>query len=112
MDLGLTQRTLAERLGCIYPTVAAWESDASVPLAARWPAIETLLGAGLVPSREGLPGQVRAARFRLGLTQAQLANLAGVHVRTIRNTEGGVHQPNRKTLDRLIAVLQRVTTPR
>jgi transcriptional regulator with XRE-family HTH domain len=106
MDLGLTQRTLAERLGCIYPTVAGWESDASVPLAARWPAIEALLGPGLVPSRDGLAGRIRTARLRLGLTQEQLADRVGVNVRTIRNTERGVHPPNRRTRDRLSAFLR------
>jgi transcriptional regulator with XRE-family HTH domain len=75
MDLGFTQRTLAERLGCIYPTVAAWESGISVPLASRWPAIEAVLGPGLVPQRDGLPGRVLTARLRLGLTQEQLSAL-------------------------------------
>jgi transcriptional regulator with XRE-family HTH domain len=105
MDLGLTQRTLAERLGCCYPTVAAWENGTSQPLAARWPAIESLLGPGLVPSRDGLPGRVRTARLRLGLTQEQLAVRAGVHPRTVRNTELGTYGPSAATLGRLRGVL-------
>ncbi len=105
MDLGITQRTLAERLGCWYQSVASWERDDSVPLAASWPAIETLLGRGLVPERDGLPGRARTARLRLGLTQERLAEAAGLDVRTIRNVEGGGHAPSRVTLRKLSAVL-------
>ena len=101
MDLGLTQHTLAQKLGCSYPTVAAWENGTSQPLAARWPAIATLLGPGLVPERDGLSGRLRSARLRNGLTQEQLANKAGVHVRTIRNVERGLFTPSRRTLERL-----------
>ena len=52
MDLGLTQQTLATRLGCSDPTIAAWENDGSEPLARQWPAIEALLGSGLVPATD------------------------------------------------------------
>jgi transcriptional regulator with XRE-family HTH domain len=105
MDRGLTQHTLAERLGCSSTSVALWERDLSEPLVARWPTIEGVLGAGLVPERDGLPGRVRTARLRLGLTQEELARRAGVHVRTIRNTELGHCEPSRKTVDRLREIL-------
>ena len=105
MDRGLTQRTLAERLGCCSQSVAHWERDLSEPLAARWPAIEGVLGVGLVPERDGLPGQVRAARLRRGLTQEELARRAGVHVRTVRNAELGIHRPDRRSRGRLFAAL-------
>jgi transcriptional regulator with XRE-family HTH domain len=105
MDLGLTQRTLAEQLGCVYPTVAAWESGGSVPLAARWPAIEAVLGRGLVPMRNGLPGRVRTMRLRLGWTQAMLASRANLDVRTIRNVESGHISPSPTTLTKLSVAL-------
>lgn len=105
MDLGLTQHTLALRLGLTYRAVAGWESGANVPLSTRWPAIEAVLGSGLVPSREGLPGQIRAARLRLGLTQQNLADRAGVHVRTVRNVEQGTFGPSPVTPARLEGVL-------
>ena len=60
MDRGLTQRTVAERLGCWYQSVASWERDEAAPLAARWPAVEAVLGPGLVPQQDGLPGRARA----------------------------------------------------
>ena len=105
MDLGLTQRTLANRLDCRYQSVARWERDLSKPLAARWPSIEGVLGVGLVPERGGFPGQVRAARLRLGLTQEELALQAGVDVRTVRNVETGRHRPSHGTTERLRQVL-------
>ncbi len=108
MDLGLTQQTLAKKLGCWYQSVARWERDLSEPLAARWPSIEAVLGVRLVPERDGFPGRVRAARLQLGLTQEDLARQAGVHVRTVRNTERGCYGPSRPTLLRLEAVLGRL----
>lgn len=105
LDLGLTQQTLGERLGCWSQSVASWERDESVPLAGRWPAIEGVLGAGLVPERDGLPGQIRIARLRLGLTQEELARRAGVNVRTVRNAEAGKHAPSGLSTQRLRAVL-------
>jgi transcriptional regulator with XRE-family HTH domain len=108
MDLGLTQHTLALKLGVGYPAVAAWESGAGEPLAARWPAIEGALGLGLVPERNGLPGRVRAARLRLGLTQEQVAARTGLDPRTVRNVETGRHGPSRRTLGRLAGLLGRV----
>ena len=65
----MTQQTLAQRLECWYQSVASWERDKSVPLAARWPMIESVLGPGLVPERVGLPGRARTARLRMGLKQ-------------------------------------------
>ena len=89
MDQGLTQRTLAERPGCCLETVAAWERGESEPLARRWPGIEAVLGTGLVPERDDLPGRVRVARLRLGLTQEQLATRARLDTRTVRSVETG-----------------------
>jgi hypothetical protein len=49
----------------------------SEPLAARWPAIEGLLGPGVVQDRDGFPGRGRADRLRLGPTQEALARPDG-----------------------------------
>ena len=111
MDRGLTQRTLAIQLGCCYQSVARWERDLSEPVAAHWPAIERLLGTGLVPERSGLAGRVRAARLRLGLTQEELARRVGVDPRTVRSVELGIHPPSRLTLRKMRAVLSTVLAP-
>lgn len=59
MDLGLTQRTLAKKLGCLQETVLQWEQGRSIPLARRWPSIEAVLGGGLVPDPPALAGRIR-----------------------------------------------------
>ena len=104
MDLGFTQQTLADRLGCCYESVAGWERGGS-PLARRWPAIQAVLGPDLVPVHDGLSGQIRAARLRLGLTHQELADRAGLDRRTIRNVERGIHPPSRRTLQKLRQVI-------
>jgi transcriptional regulator with XRE-family HTH domain len=104
-NLGLTQRTLAEQVGCLQETVLQWEQDICMPHARRWPVIEAVLGTGLVSDPPGIAGRIRTARLRLGLTQAELAAKAGVDARTIRNAERGIHVPSRATSSRLWAVL-------
>jgi len=106
MDRGFTQRTLAVRLGCCYPQVGRWEQDRSVPRPARWPALEALLGPGLVPEQPDLAGWIRTGRLRLGLTQEALALGAGVDPRTIRNTERGDYRPSRRTIRKLRVILK------
>jgi DNA-binding transcriptional regulator YiaG len=106
MDLGLTQRTLAERLGCCYQSVARWERDKGKPGPKRWPALEAVLGPGLVPVEVGTAGGIRTARLRLGLTQAELARRAGVDVRTVRNWERGVRRPRRETRRRVWSAVE------
>lgn len=105
MDLGLTQAKLADRLGCLLASVSAWERGRSEPHVTRWPAIEVVLGSNLVPKRDGLSGEMRAARFRLGMTQEELARRAGLDVRTVRNAELGVFGPSKRTLEGLLRVL-------
>ena len=105
MDRGLTQRTLAERLGCRDQTEAAWERNESEPLSRRWPAIEGVLGPMLLCDRQDLPSRIRAARLRLGMTQEELARRARLDVRTIRNVERGIYRPFRTTKEKLDAVL-------
>lgn len=105
MDLGLRQSDLADRLGCTARSVSAWERDVVTPKACQWPTLRAILGEGIDPVAVDLPAQLRAARLRLGLTQKQLANLVGLHERTIRNGEQGRFRPARKTMSRLRQVL-------
>lgn len=111
MDLGLTQRTLllathpGQLAGLLVSIHRLRERDESVPLARRWPSIEAILGPGLVPDPNGLPGRIRTQRLRLGLTQEATAGRARVDVRTIRNVESGRRRPNPTTRERLENVL-------
>jgi transcriptional regulator with XRE-family HTH domain len=51
--------------------------------------------------------QILAARNLLGLTQVELAEAAGVSDMTIANFETGKTYPQRATLDRILAELDR-----
>lgn len=52
------------------------------------------------------------ARLRAGLTQQELAQLAGLGHKTIRNVEAGAHVPTRSTVMRLLAVKELELGPR
>jgi len=105
MDLGLTQAGLADRLGRTTRAVADWESGATKPLASSWGVIARVLGGDLLPEGAEIGSRLRAARWRLGLTQAELAGKVGLDPRTIRNTEQGKYRPSRATLAKLAGVL-------
>ena len=57
------------------------------------------------PDPMPLPAPVRVFRQALGLTQRDLADRAGISVGTVRNLETRRHRPNRKTAERVAAVL-------
>jgi DNA-binding XRE family transcriptional regulator len=48
----------------------------------------------MTPSPPGFPTRLRKLRLKLGYTQKGLAEIAGVHYRTIGFWESGRHQPN------------------
>ena len=53
------------------------------------------------------PSEIRALRIKLGLTQARLAELAGVTQAYVAKIEAGDADPKASTLERLSAVLAR-----
>ena len=55
------------------------------------------------------PSEVRAMRMRLGLTQAKLAELAGVTQAYIAKIEAGEADPRVSTLERISKALEQVT---
>lgn len=105
MDLGFTQATLAVRLGRTAWAVADWESGATKPLASSWGAIARVLGSDFLPDGAEIGSRLRVTRWRLGLTQAELAAKVGLDPRTVRNTEQGRYRPSRGTLAKLESVL-------
>lgn len=56
------------------------------------------------------PSEVRVMRTRLGITQAQLAGLAGVTQAYIAKIEAGAADPRISTLERISKALEQVTT--
>lgn len=49
---------------------------------------------------------IRAERRRLGITQAELANRAGLSPETVRKYEGGTRTPSRVSIERVLGALQ------
>lgn len=47
------------------------------------------------------PGQLRAARALLGISQKDLADRSGVHINSINSLENGVSDPKQSTLIKL-----------
>lgn len=78
MDLGLTQQQLAERLDVMAITVRSWELNHSKPSPANMPKIIACFGPCPEFHDGSLGEQLRHARLRLGLTQAEVADLTGV----------------------------------
>jgi DNA-binding XRE family transcriptional regulator len=89
LALGLTQRTLARRLGVREESVASWEGGLSQPLVRRWPGIIRFLGYNPALPRAGLADRVRAYRREHGLTQADLGRQLGLDEGTIVDLEAG-----------------------
>lgn len=89
LDLGLTQRTLARRLGVREETVHLWERDRTRPLARHFGCLVRFLG--FDPESPGLSmaERLRAARRRTGLTQAELAHRLGLDEGTVVDREAG-----------------------
>lgn len=107
-DLGFTQATLAERRDLATRAVADRESGATKPLGSSWAVIAEVLGSDLVSEGAEIGSRVRAARWRLRLTQTELADKVGLNPRTIRNTEQGRYRSSRATLAKLGAVIHLV----
>lgn len=116
---GLTQLTLAMRLGVTPQAVGKWERGESEPdLTLLCPlakelnvTLETLFGleqkAGYVPvdlSMEQLRDDLKARRTAAGLTQAELAAKLGLRPQTVSKWETGVCAPDLDYLNRLCAL--------
>jgi len=109
MDLALTQEQLAERLRCTGESIRKWERGQEWPLSRRWSRIGEVLGAEMAPLAENAAVQLRAARLRTGLTQVELAKLAGMNVRSVRNSENPRYRPRPTTIGKLLVILAKTS---
>jgi DNA-binding XRE family transcriptional regulator len=57
--------------------------------------------------RASIAKDILRQRRELGLTQAQLAKLAGIRQETLSRLESGKHKPNVRTVERIEAALKR-----
>lgn len=94
LDLGLTQRILAERWGVRSETIAAWELGRTKPGVRQVAKIVTLLERDPVDHPATLSGRLEAVRRRLGLTQAELAARLGQDEKQICRWERGRQNPH------------------
>jgi DNA-binding XRE family transcriptional regulator len=62
--------------------------------------------------RISLANKMIAGRKAAGLTQAQLAKLAGVRVETISRLENGAHMPGIRTFDKIDHAIDRAKKTR
>jgi len=87
-------------------TVASWERGASEPPVRHTAEVIRFLGYDPLPAEESLSGRVRAARRRLGLTQAEAAARLGLDEGTVWDLEHGRRRTTRRVraaIERLIA---------
>jgi DNA-binding XRE family transcriptional regulator len=93
MDLGITQKEAARRIGADQWTVINWEKGRTEPAVRFVPAVIRFLGYDPLLPGETFQDRLRAARRRLGLTQAELGRLAGVSEGTVYDLEHGRVKP-------------------
>jgi transcriptional regulator with XRE-family HTH domain len=108
LDLALTQRDVAIRLGADEASVWNWEKNRSSPAFRFVPRIIEFLG--YVPDDtkpESFGQRIVAFRRLRGLTQKELARRLGVDRSTIASWEQGEHRPTERLLQRLDDVLLR-----
>jgi DNA-binding XRE family transcriptional regulator len=109
------RRTLITRNGKRYALIEPGELRILEKLAARaqaelpaWPVAD---GAGKRPAvefaRVSIARKIVEQRRALGISQQELARLAGVRQETISRLESGKHSPTIRTVDKIDAALRR-----
>lgn len=108
--LGLSQATLAERLGVTQATISNWESGKSSPSETQVALLSEFLGVKKPRGRKeissaaetGYGDWLSATRIAKGLTRAQLAAKSGVSAVQVWNIEtGGTSNPRASTRKKL-----------
>jgi DNA-binding XRE family transcriptional regulator len=93
MDLGITQKEAARRIGADPWTIINWEKGRTEPTVRFVPRIIRFLGQDPFLPGETFPDRIRAARRRLGLTQSELGDLVGLSKGTVYDLERGRQKP-------------------
>lgn len=107
--LGVTQREMAERMGVSPASITNWERGETQPGRQSRRALQGLqeeIREGQMETDretgEGMsPGDIRALREKLGLSQVELAEQLGVSAPTVSNWETGTTRPRPANLAQL-----------
>lgn len=102
MDLGLSRKELADKLGVKAKTVSFWELGLSHLSVKYLPAVIRFLGYDPTPEVTSLPQRLKAARRRLGISQRVLARRFGMDTKTIRDWELGRISRRTRRVERVL----------
>ena len=106
LDLGLLQEQVAEQIGVDKTTVYYWESNATSPRIDALPQIIKFLGYDPFPAPGSMGEKLILARWRLGMTQKEMAKRLGIDPTTLGRLENGKNRrPLTKTLDILLPLV-------
>jgi transcriptional regulator with XRE-family HTH domain len=111
LDQGLWQRTVAKELEVRQETVGLWENGLAKPLPRHYGRIVQFLGYDPEPRDQTVAGRLRAARRRLGLSQADFAARVGLDEGSVCRWESGSRSPSRWMSGRMAAILDRLEQP-
>jgi transcriptional regulator with XRE-family HTH domain len=107
LNLKLFQKQVADQIGVDATTITNWEGNTTSPAIRHIPAILEFLGYDPIPTAQGFPERLAAARKRLGLSQRKLAEKLGVDPTTVRDWEAGRHRPTKRNtgaVKRILAI--------
>jgi transcriptional regulator with XRE-family HTH domain len=100
LDLGLTQKEAARKIGVDDVTLRHWENHQTSPQTYLIPRVVSFLGYLPYVSAKSFSEWLRNCRRALGLSQRQLAEKLGMDESTVRGWETGRHKPIKESLKR------------
>lgn len=105
LDLGMNQKTAAERLGTNAWSLRNWETNRRKVEARFYPAIIAFLKYNPLPKPATLGDAVRRERVSRGLSRKSLALQAGVDEATVKRLELDVLRMSRNSTERVLRLL-------
>lgn len=102
LDLGLTQKNTAQRLGVEATTVASWLTARRAPGLRHFPAVIQFLEYDPRPVPENLGQALVRWRKGRGLSQEELSRLLKVDPKTLGGLEDHRRQPEGRLLNRVV----------
>jgi transcriptional regulator with XRE-family HTH domain len=107
LNLGLTQREVALRIGIDKTTVFNWEAGSAGPNLRAMPEVIRFLGYDPTETGSTLGERLRATRRRLGLSHVDLAQRLGVDPSTVLDWEWRRHRPTGNNRDAVCQFIDR-----